>query len=289
MRAKLLVESNADDCCSEQNRQQSDLPSRKKQRCQDKSSILSCEEKSSSLAKFRESCDFCNPLRCRTCEKRISTIPSILSLLVKNDFLHAKDLGRLACASATLYRHICDESDEDIWAHLLFKKWHSTSLMPQTILDGLSHRTWYKRIETAPFPCLIEESVEESDKERRREIRGQLLSIGNGEFPPLPAPSMNARDVMILIDMHDDKGRMLLSSAFRGDEAGSPLLQSQNICSDTDKMPEIATEPLEVELADNGTFDLYESNIRFSVHVIQLEDYRAVCIHDSVTFFFIIL
>ena len=103
-----------------------------------------------------------------------------------------------------------------------------------------------------------------------------MLSIGNGELPPLPAPSMNARDVIFLIDVHDNKGRMLLSSAFRGDEAGSPLLRS-----DTEKLPKMATEPLEVELADNGTFDLEESYKHFSVHMIRFEGYRVLCIHYS--------
>ena len=157
MWAKLLVESNDDDCCNEQ----IDLPSRKKQKFQDTSSVLACEEKLSTSAKFRETCDFCNPLRCRTCEKRISMIPSILSLLARNGSIGVGDLGRLASVSPMIHRYICVESDEDIWAHLPFKKWHSTSLMPQTILDGLRHRIWYKRIKTSPFPCPIEEIDEE--------------------------------------------------------------------------------------------------------------------------------
>ena len=74
---------------------------------------------------------------------------------------------------------------------------------------------------------------------------------------------------------------MLLSSAFRGDEAGAPLLHNPNVFSDTEKLPKIATQPLEVELADCGTFDLEESVIRFSAHVIRLEDYRVICIHYS--------
>ena len=76
---------------------------------------------------LREICDFCNPLRCRICERRLSIIPIILPLLAKNDLIYAKDLGRLARVNTALRRYICVDSSEDIRAHLLFKKWQSMS------------------------------------------------------------------------------------------------------------------------------------------------------------------
>ena len=52
-------------------------------------------ERKSVSRKYRDICYFCTPLRCRTCEERIYMIPSIVSLLVKNDFIGTKELGVL--------------------------------------------------------------------------------------------------------------------------------------------------------------------------------------------------
>ena len=44
-------------------------------------------------------------------------IPSLLPLLVKNDFIFVSDLGRLASVSSMFHRYICTDADEELWAH----------------------------------------------------------------------------------------------------------------------------------------------------------------------------
>lgn len=57
---------------------------------------------------FSENCDFCRPIRCLSCEYRMSMIPSILLLLINNDFIKVVDMGHwrasVKCLSAHLRR-----------------------------------------------------------------------------------------------------------------------------------------------------------------------------------------
>ena len=90
---------------------------------------------------FTDTCGFCNQMRYWTCERRISKIPLIISLLVKNGLLGVKDFGSIACASTVLQQYICFDSDVDIWSSLLqFHCWHCQRLLFMTsmiLLGGI--------------------------------------------------------------------------------------------------------------------------------------------------------
>ena len=52
-------------------------------------------------------CDFCNPHRegkCPSCQHRLTILPSILSLLVKNSSIGAEELCKVACTNSQLRR-----------------------------------------------------------------------------------------------------------------------------------------------------------------------------------------
>ena len=58
-----------------------------KQGCDDTSLALdSMTEGPSCNIRFKKNCNFCRPTRCLSCEHRLSMMPSIVLLLVKNDF-----------------------------------------------------------------------------------------------------------------------------------------------------------------------------------------------------------
>ena len=108
------------------------------------------------MTSFRETCNFCDPMRCRACEKRIQMLPSIIPIILKNDFIGVRDLAVLACASHQMRQYICFDSDDDIWSSLLHEKWPSTYKIPQQILSRLSFRSWYERLATAVRPGAVE-------------------------------------------------------------------------------------------------------------------------------------
>lgn len=71
-------------------------------------------------------------------------VPSIILLLVRNDFIGAKELGVLACASQTLQQYICLDSDEELWSYLLRIRWPNITQFSSDDLCGLSNRGWYQ-------------------------------------------------------------------------------------------------------------------------------------------------
>ena len=228
--------------------------------------------------KIVDICEFCSPRRCRTCDKRISMIPSIITLLVTNDFIGAKELGVLACVGAMMHRLICEgDSDDEIWSHLLRTRWPSTIMIPSNVLSGLSHRAWYERMATARLPGLAHLSeichnteMVQRDKRRRDEIRQRLLSTGEneGEFPLLPEPSLQLGDVMFLVDMFYDN-HPFASAASRVD------VQQNNV-------PTIHhNDRLELELWHNGTFVFKESHIDGTINAVRLTDYKIICLIDN--------
>jgi len=190
--------------------------------------------KSSQIWRFRETCNFCDPMRCRSCEKRVQMLPSIIPIVLKNDFIGVRDLAVLACASHQLRQYICVDSDGDIWSSLLHEKWPSTYKIPQQILSRLSFRCWYERLATAVRPGAVEWYVNYEDYRREmdsnRSIREELISrrqdlrqeqlrsttsdTDEMEFPRLAVPSLAASDILFLADLSfGGKGCPCISSA----------------------------------------------------------------------------
>jgi len=186
------------------------------------------------IISFRETCNFCDPMRCRACEKRIQMLPSIIPIILKNDFIGVRDLAVLACASHQMRQYICFDSDDDIWSSLLHEKWPSTYKIPQQILSRLSFRSWYERLATAVRPGAVEWYVDYEDYRHERacnrNIREELISrrqnlrqeqlrsitsdTDEEEFPRLAAPSLAASDILFLVDLSfGGKGCPCISSA----------------------------------------------------------------------------
>ena len=127
--------------------------------------------------------------------------------MVKNDFIGAEELRVLACVGSMMHRLICEgDSDDEIWSHLLRTRWPSNTMIPSNVLNSLSYRAWFERIETARLPghAGFTDNTEmvQLDKRRHDEIRQRLLSTGEneGECHPLPEPSLQLGDVMFLAD-----------------------------------------------------------------------------------------
>lgn len=85
--------------------------------------------------------------RCRSCEKRISYFPTIISLLVELDFIGARQIDALACTSSMLRKFISVDSDEELWSSFLRSKWPITTEIPRRIFSRMSNRSWYERLQ----------------------------------------------------------------------------------------------------------------------------------------------
>ena len=99
-----LFRDNDNDCCSEQ----VEIPFLKKQRFQNNVSIVMSGQKQSTPVKFEESCNFCSPLRCQSCKKRVSIkIYMTLPLLVNNRNHHSsRQSCRISARSRMRMTHI---------------------------------------------------------------------------------------------------------------------------------------------------------------------------------------
>jgi len=211
-----------------------------------------------------------------------SIAPSILSLLVKTDYIGVRDLGGLACASATLHRYICVEYDEDTWAYLLSKNWPSVAMMLRTILEGQSYREWYKRIELAQLFKYGYGDEYDIQFSKRAEIRSQLRSIGyRRKFPPLPPSSLRLNDMMFLIDVKDTpSGKCLYSLACRGDEADLSLIdEGQRWTFSTTPSSVVMRQYYDlIELGDGGTFIIPDDELIcfVTIRIVRLTDFKVI-------------
>merc|ERR1719223_1500491 len=104
---------------------------KKKQRLCEHPNFASVEnaknDDDSSPPEMIDKCTFCSPLRCHTCEKRVSIVPSILMILLNNKFIGGTELGALASTCKTLQEFIFAEKKcpgEEIWTmSLLGDRW----------------------------------------------------------------------------------------------------------------------------------------------------------------------
>mmetsp|Transcript_25878 Transcript_25878/g.40160 ORF Transcript_25878/g.40160 Transcript_25878/m.40160 type:complete len:182 (+) Transcript_25878:303-848(+) len=86
---KIVHEYNDDDCAPHRKRRNSSYGGMTRSSSGNKGGKIS--------ASYTETCNFCNPRRCRTCENRVATLPSIVSLLAENEYIDARQLVLLAC------------------------------------------------------------------------------------------------------------------------------------------------------------------------------------------------
>jgi len=235
----------------------------------------------------RKACNFCKPeLRCRTCEKRIQMIPSILSLLVKNDFIGVRELGVLAFVSPMLRQYICVDADDDVWLSLLHRKWPSTTKIPRHILAGLCGRLWYKRLHSAV--CVGEkldgEEFEEYVIRERHMLRTFMLSSDasgskKGEFPVLATPSLVASGVMYLVDFRQN-GKSVVSLSYKCEENDNspPFGEAHH---DISIFEEKVNCQIPLKLDEFGDFHVDTSGFRGSVHAVRLTNYKIMCLANS--------
>mmetsp|Transcript_14172 Transcript_14172/g.21764 ORF Transcript_14172/g.21764 Transcript_14172/m.21764 type:complete len:515 (-) Transcript_14172:127-1671(-) len=246
-------------------------------------------------SKWNQTCSFCSKIRCQSCEKRISMLPTILTLLVKNGFVDELQLGALACTSKMLQKFICIDADEDIWENLLHEKWPSTRMMPKEVRGALSNRTWYERLATAICPGAIEEEdVNECGEEiRKRYItyRGALLiKQGNKRiegakevFPPLGAPSVGTKDLMLLIDIFGGQNcdGHLLSVALSGNEIDTLFQEISSVIISANVM---STSPIKLSVDDDSGEFIPKATLQdfFGlIHIVRLTDYKIICLHQT--------
>jgi len=258
--------------------------------------------------KYRETCNFCDPFRCRGCEDKNLKLPSVISLLIKNGFFNMKDVGRIARVNSSLQQFICVGSDDDVWLNLLHEQWPSTSMMPVEVRQRLSNRDWYKRLHFAKKRSGTYDGWGHNDnerfiKDRRGSFRYYARKPGgsDGEFTPLPAPSLSPNDVLFLIDIkyyretynptwHDfvtramKKGSMLASAALHGDTA-KPLFDACN-CDSLVEIPlnAIKSIPLKLRIS-NGIF-VPDRNTSESVLVVRLTDFKVMDVFERDSFGF---
>lgn len=251
-------------------------------------------------ANCKDTCKFCNPMLCRVREKRIQMIPFVVSILIKNDFIGAKELGELACTSRGLKRYICSDSDDDTWSTLLHKKWPSTSKIPRSILNRLTSRCWYERFATAVCPGSVEllndaeadehinEAVRKELVERRYNFMHELksqTSISNvgDKFPPLAAPSLAAHDILFLADISCG-GKVIISSAFVGESSDSvPFVNYNETENGSDVIFEepadnLLSEPLHVNANCVFDDDINFRRCQGALHVVRLTDFKLICL-----------
>ena len=242
-----------------------------------------CKSYENSISrKYRDICDFCTPLRCRTCEERISMIPSIVSLLVKNDFIGVQELGVLSCASPVLHQFICVESDDDIWSTLLRRKWPSTTMIPNEVRSGLPSRVWMQRLVMSEYPSTFEYRDKDQMQKcfaMRQQYRQQLHAVsGNsGSLSPLPDPSLRACDLLILVDMFCDGKAIAFTAEYGADRLSSFLSVG---CLNLHSL--ICPNPLEVMAENYGWFDEVDKDlISGKVHLVRLTDFKIICIYKT--------
>ena len=229
-------------------------------------------------------CNFSSPRRCRKFQKQISMIPSIISLLITNNFIGAKEMGTLSCVSSMLHRLICKgDSDDEIWSYLLRSRWPSTTLIPSNILSGLSHRAWFKIIVSSKLPGNV--NVEKKAElfmeilRKRKELRDQL---NEGVFHPLPDPSLGCNDVIMLVDVFQDN-KPFLSAAEQIDADKESFIEFNGLC-----IQQVTTfDPTELELTHDGRFGLAKKSFMSGrIHLVRLTDYKIICVSEfsSATF-----
>jgi len=251
-------------------------------------SSIAKKKSTANVGEYIDVCTYCRPLRCRTCEKRNTVLPSIISLLVKNSFIGINDLGILACVSPTLNRYICIDADDDIWSHLLFKFWPSTTMLSKEVLGGLPFRKWYERLVCSYHPGDFVGGQSNRSVlafvEQRKELREQLLSMGDaeGEFPSLDSQNFDMDiDAMILIDVYC-RGEPFLCTAVPLDEENlNSLLTNGRI-----KVNKLArtSGSIRMVLAYYGEFKLpgygAKNDIHGKVHLVRLLDYKVVLVNE---------
>ena len=250
-------------------------------------------------ARYRETCNFCDLMRCRTCEKRIKVIPSVIPIILKNGFIGIKELGNLACVSRGLKQCIYVDI-VDIWSMLLHEKWPCTTKIPQHIFSSLSYRAWYERLTTAVCPGAVElydesryENVhtEHYRREENENARRELVSRRNNyvrelksmsdtadEFPPHAAPSLAANDIMFLVDI-SCTGKKIVSSAIVH-KSGEFLT-----FSDDDKLCDIIVhqsvddgcyDPVKLRIDEHGDFQVDLPSVNGSIYAVRLTDLKII-------------
>uniref|UniRef100_A0A7S2JUP9 Uncharacterized protein n=1 Tax=Leptocylindrus danicus TaxID=163516 RepID=A0A7S2JUP9_9STRA len=227
-------------------------------------------------------------------------IPSnIISLLVKNDFIGSKDLGVLACANSALRQFVCsDDSDDDIWLHLLRKTWPSTRMIDGCILikngngsdsdSGLRYREWLERLTTADVPGNSKLQLCDGKEiaRMRKEFRSQLRlsSMGehqnnvdnDGEFSPLSEPIIASSDLLILVDA-SFRGNVFASMAIRGDEDNSALFRDFKVNIPRNQFLSLSSHfPIEMTLGRHGDFTVDEDLFSHTVHMVRLTDFKII-------------
>mmetsp|Transcript_26057 Transcript_26057/g.40417 ORF Transcript_26057/g.40417 Transcript_26057/m.40417 type:complete len:509 (+) Transcript_26057:85-1611(+) len=241
----------------------------------------------SNSRKYKDICDFCHPLRCQTCEKRVSMIPSVISLLVESDFIGVKELGMLSCTSKLFHKFICSDSDDDIWFYLLQRNWPSTMIIPQEIRRGLPNRLWLHRMITSKCPTTVCGNEEDSHpymqvltqtlQECRQKIRRTLYTLegNNGRFPPLPDPTLRANDLLVLMDMHNHDGKVIACAAVHDVEGISKFLKTSSL-----SFSKVIASPVEMKVGNFAHFFWPRAHlVTGKIHLVRLTDYNIICLH----------
>lgn len=231
-----------------------------------------------STEEYIDTCNFCRPRRCRACDERISMIPPIISLLVKHNLIDARELGTLSSVSHLLHRFICVDSDDEIWSYLLHSGWPSTTMIPPNILNGLSNRAWVERIVSSELPGQVNivENPELLTKTlmKRKELRDRL---DEGDFYPLPDPSLGRYDVMMLVDIFQDN-KPFLSAAEQIDASKDAYIQNKGLLC----IQKVTTfGPTELEVSDDGCFCFPQDSFTSGrINLVRLTDYKIICVSE---------
>lgn len=250
--------------------------------------LPSCPATIETMSKKRSklhSCTFCNPMRCMKCDKRISMIPSVVSLLVKNEFLCLKDLGRLACVSPSLRQFICAGSDDDVWLHLLYKKWPSTSMMPQEVRQTLSDREWYQRLScpklwpgTQGGQDNSKNVYYESIDSRKEKYRRKMIRSKGAQkvMKRIRAPSLSPDDLLFLIDIFCD-GKVFASTSVHGDALQTLFDWDDFKASANVPFAAMKTNPFKLKIVQHSFAPIAET-CNESILVVRLIDYKVMSV-----------
>ena len=219
---------------------------------------------------------------------------SVISILLKNDLIDVKELGRLACVNSIMHENATDGA---LWSSLLRSRWPSTTLLFETFskkLKGstrISHRIWFKRLSTSSCPgvftgkrqFLQKAELEELIRRRACIIKKQSslteeIEGDNNDAPPLaarPALSLEEENVALLVDIYSG-GKACTSGTM-----SLPLSHNLNDIGCLDMKINLKAEPnaiIELGLGSRGQF---ASRTFALIHAVRLSDCKIICIHKT--------
>eukprot|EP00816_Leptocylindrus_hargravesii_P009513 CAMPEP_0196822606 /NCGR_PEP_ID=MMETSP1362-20130617/84029_1 /TAXON_ID=163516 /ORGANISM="Leptocylindrus danicus, Strain CCMP1856" /LENGTH=322 /DNA_ID=CAMNT_0042202203 /DNA_START=48 /DNA_END=1013 /DNA_ORIENTATION=+ len=152
-------------------------------------------------------------------------------------------------------------------------------MIPNETRNGLPNRVWMQRLSTSVCPGYIDVFNNESEMQEYSEMRDQyrqaLYCLGGGSFPPLPDPSLRARDLLILMDVFHD-GKAVACTAVHDIESLTTFLEKARLSIRKIK----SINQFEVKLGPSGYFEPDFELFTGKVHAVRLMDYKIICIHN---------